>query len=163
MSPQRDSPDDRSADRLEAQPSRAPRRRITVIDDAADFLSLVRDVLEPTYEVTTSTGEDMDLDALVRFGSDLIVLDLRLQEGGGQLQGMELLGLIRAHDLLRLVPIVVCSADVAQLNVNREALARVPHCWVLPKPFSLDEFETTLGEALRDGGPRSDSPSPMAG
>ena len=161
MSPPRGSQDDRSASRPGAQASRA-RRRITVIDDAADFLSLVRDVLEPTYEVTTSTGEGIDLDALVRFDSDLIVLDLRLREAGGQLQGMELLRLIRAHRLLQQVPIVVCSADVAQLSVNREALARVPRCWVLPKPFSLDEFETTLGEALRDDGPRSEPPSRLA-
>ena len=174
VGPHRDSPDDSSADRPEAHATRFPRRRITVIDDATDFLSLVRDVLEPTYEVTTSTGEGLDLDALVRFDSDLIVLDLRLPEGGRQLQGMELLRLIRAHARLRLVPIVVCSADVAQLNLNRDALARVPRCWVLPKPFSLDEFERTLGEALRDGDalrggeaprdgePSPDPPSPMA-
>lgn len=181
MGPHRASSDDRSPHRPEAQATRTPRRRITVIDDATDFLSLVRDVLEPTYDVTTSTGEGLDLDALVRFDSDLIVLDLRLPEGGRQLQGMELLRLIRAHASLWLVPIVVCSADVAQLNLNREALARVPRCWVLPKPFSLDEFETTVGEALRDGDalpgggdalpgsgaprdgePNSDPPSPMA-
>lgn len=163
VSPQRDSPDDRSARRPKAPIPSASRRRITVIDDATDFLSLVRDVLEPTYDVTTSTGEGLDLDALIRSDPDLIVLDLRLREGGAQLQGMELLRLIRAHRLLRLVPIVVSSADVAQLRVNREALARVPRCWVLPKPFSLDEFETTLREALRDGESKPDSPSPMAG
>jgi CheY-like chemotaxis protein len=149
VSLQGDSPDEpvRDAHRPPVDPAR--RTRVTVIDDAPDFLALVADVLEGTYEVTTSTGEDLDLEGLVRFDPDLIVLDLRLRDVGEQLTGMELLRLIRAHRILRTVPIVVCSADIAQLTRNRDALARVPRCWVLPKPFSLDEFERMLAEALR--------------
>jgi CheY-like chemotaxis protein len=125
--------------------------RIAVIDDEPEFLALVTDVLEGTYEVVTSTGEDLDLEGLVRIDPDLVVLDLRLREVEHQLSGMELLRLIRGHRLLQAVPIVVCSADVAQLTRNREALASVPRCWVLPKPFSLDDFERLLAEALRAG------------
>jgi CheY-like chemotaxis protein len=159
VSLQGDSTDDLSSIPPPVPIGRGRRTRITVIDDAVEFLSLVTDVLEGTYDVTTSTGDDLDLEGLLRINPDLIVLDLRLKEAGEQLTGMELLRLIRAHRLLRFVPIVVCSADVAQLTLNREALAQVPRCWVLRKPFSLDEFEAMLAEALRSGGHGPDEPA----
>jgi CheY-like chemotaxis protein len=130
-----------------------PRTRIAVIDDARDFLSLVSDVLESTCDVTVSTGEGLDLEWLVRIDPDLVLLDLRLREVEDQLTGMELLRLMRAHRVLRFVPVVVCSADIAQLNLNREALASDPRCWILRKPFGLDELERAVADALRGGAP----------
>jgi two-component system KDP operon response regulator KdpE len=139
------------------------RTRVIVIDDAPEFLALVTDLLaDRNYEVLTSRGDDLDLEALVRFDPDLVVLDLRLQEVAAQLTGMEFLRLMRAHRILRQVPVIVCSADVGQLARNRETLASMPHCWVLPKPFGLEDFEATVADALRETRPPPEQPASPA-
>lgn len=123
--------------------------RVFVIDDTPEFLVLVADLLRDSgYDVRTSEGDDIDIEALSRAVPDLIVLDLRLRAVTEQLSGMEFLQLIRAHRHLRRTPVIVCSADLAQLREHREALARDPRCWVLPKPFTLDQFEETLRAAI---------------
>jgi CheY-like chemotaxis protein len=123
--------------------------RVLVIDDTPEFLTLVTDLLrDGRYDVVTSRGDDIDVEALVGASPDLIVLDLRLRTATEQLTGMEFLRLIRAHRHLRRTPVIICSADLAQLRANREALARDAFCWILPKPFTPDAFEETVGTAL---------------
>jgi CheY-like chemotaxis protein len=136
-----------------------------VIDDAPEFLALVTDILlAGGFEVLPSMGNDLDVETLAAARPDLVVLDLRLRAASEQLTGMEYLRLIRAHRVLRLTPVVVCSADVQQLHEHRRVLARDPRCWVLPKPFTLDRFEQTvrhaLGSDLAQTAPSSEAPLP---
>jgi CheY-like chemotaxis protein len=131
--------------------------RVFVIDDTPEFLTLVAELLRNSgYDVVTSSGDDIGVETLVQARPDLILLDLRLRAVTEQLSGIEFFHLIRAHRHLRRTPVIICSADLAQLRAHGEALARDPRCWVLAKPFSLDEFEATLGAAL--GEPMTPSP-----
>ena len=57
-------------------------------------------------------------------------------------------------------PVIVCSADLSQLRDNHDALAQDPRCWILPKPFSLDQFEETLDAAI--GAPQTPDVTPRA-
>jgi two-component system, OmpR family, response regulator len=122
------------------------RRRVTVVDDSPELLALLGDVLRfDGVDVSLFDGgttlHDIDESA-----PDLLVLDLRLASDG--LTGMQMIRHVRSDQVLRDVPIVVCSAALDEVREHEEELSRTPRVFVLPKPFSLDEFESCLGMAF---------------
>lgn len=125
------------------------RHRVTVIDDREDFLELMVDVLSPRHEVATFSGHDLTPDDVVDSRPDLLVIDLRL--ASGDLQGLDIVRLARAHRDLRAVPIVVCSGDPFALDDRAEALSSAGNTAMLLKPFSLETVEEIVGRGL-DGG-----------
>lgn len=125
---------------------RVRQRRLTVVDDSPELLALFG-------EVFRSDGmEIMLFDGAVTIrdieGSrpDLVVLDMRLGNDG--VAGLELVRSLRAHRDLRNVPIIVCSAAMDTLVDHADELAGSPDVFVLSKPFSLDELESCVEEAL---------------
>ena len=125
------------------------RRRITVIDDQDDFLELMMDVLSPRHHVATFSGHDLTPDDVVDSRPDLLVIDLRLARG--DLQGLDIVRLARAHRDLRAVPIVVCSGDPLALDGRAEALSSAGNTAMLLKPFSLETVEEIVGRGLDRG------------
>lgn len=129
-------------------PARSP--RISVVNDNPDFLELMSAILDEDagYEVTLHHGEEMALTELKAAHPDLIIMDLLL----GQASGWEIVVLARADDELRDVPVIVCSADIAQLRERADELARIGGLHVLQKPFGVDELtglvERVLGEPV---------------
>jgi DNA-binding response OmpR family regulator len=124
-------------------------QRITVIDDNAEFVDLVREFLTDFgYSVEGFQGDDLGLQDLARTDPDLVILDLRLKPGGRQLTGWEFLVLMRSHADLRSVPIIVCSADLRELESRREELQTMVGAYALPKPFGLGELERIVSDAL---------------
>jgi CheY-like chemotaxis protein len=125
------------------------RRRITVIDDQDDFLELMTDVLSARHEVVAFSGHDLTPDDVVDSRPDLLVIDLRLARG--DLQGLDIVRLARAHRDLQAVPILVCSGDPLALDGRAEALSSAGNTAMLLKPFSLEAVEQIVGRGL-DGG-----------
>lgn len=123
--------------------SRPP--RISVVNDNPDFLALMADILDEDagYDVTLFNNDDVTIEEIVDAEPDLLIIDLLL----GGVSGWDLVTLARAHDRLSGVPIIVCSADVAELRDRAADLERVGDVHILAKPFSVDEM-TGLVEQL---------------
>jgi CheY-like chemotaxis protein len=122
--------------------------RVTVIDDHAEFLGLMRQLLSGTYDVRTFTGHDISPDDILDSNPDLLVLDLRLDTR--DLQGWDVVRLVRAHRHLRAIPIIVCSADHAALR-ERSAAMRAAKVASLAKPFELEALEALIQRGLSHG------------
>ncbi len=126
--------------------------RITVVNDSVDFLELMREILgDAGYAVTTFEGDATSIDQIAASAPDLLVIDLRL--GGFAPTGWDVALMARAHDALRDVPIVVCSADPGLLRERMDEMATLADLHVLAKPFGLADAEELVDRLLaRDAG-----------
>jgi CheY-like chemotaxis protein len=122
--------------------------RIAIVEDSAEVVDLLRDVLEDNgNEVVAFSGEGNGLVSdLATAGPDAVILDLLFRGDGSQLSGWDYLRLVRSHAALCRVPILVCSADVAQLRKRRGETQRDPLLVALEKPFSLDQLEHAVSQ-----------------
>ena len=122
------------------------RRRISVLNDNADFLELMQAILDEDagYEVSVFSGEDTSIDQLSESDPDLIIVDLLL----GGASGWEIVTLARVHTRLSGVPIIVCSADVNGLRARAGELERMGKVHVMPKPFGIEEMTSLVEELI---------------
>ena len=118
------------------------RRRISVLNDNADFLELMSAILdeEAGYSVSVFAGEETSIDQLAGSKPDLVIVDLLL----GGASGWEIVTLSRADARLATVPIIVCSADVNGLRSRASELERVGNVHVLAKPFGIEEMTSMV-------------------
>ena len=56
--------------------------------------------------------------------------------------------LARADEALASVPIIICSADVAQLREREEELATIGNVHILSKPFGIDDLTGLVERVL---------------
>lgn len=127
--------------------SRPALPRITVINDSADFLDLMQEILaDAGYEVTTFHADETSIERIAASGPDLLVIDLRL--GGRDPTGWDVALMARAHDRLRDIPIVICSADALELNRRRDEMTALADMHVLAKPFGLADAEELVGRLV---------------
>lgn len=120
--------------------------RIAIVDDSPAVVDLLREVLEEAgYDVVAFSGEGCSLVSDVALATpNAVILDLLFRGPGSQLSGWDYLRLMRSHEVLRRVPILVCSADVVELREHREEVERDPLLLTVEKPFTLDVFEDAL-------------------
>jgi CheY-like chemotaxis protein len=124
----------------------APRTAYDVLlveDDAADAL-LIKEALREggMARNITQVGDGVEALAYLRDAArprpDLIVLDLNMP----RMNGRELLGLLKADNVLRVVPVVVLTTSSAPDDItaayNQHANAYVT------KPVNLDDFVTAV-------------------
>ena len=124
----------------------APRRNVTVVDYSPDVLTLLGDVLRSDgFKVSLLDGATTFM-AIVDSQPDVLVIDWRL--GTGSLNGGDIIREARSNHALRAVPIIVCSAALDELEAVADELAQVPQLYILNKPFSLEELEACVGQAL---------------
>lgn len=119
-------------------------RTILVINDAPEFLDLMRDFLrEEGYAPHTHTDGEC-IPALIRqVQPALIVLDLVL----GDTDGRAVLTELRADERARDIPVIVCSA--ASERVRRHAATlHDDRIRVLEKPFDLDHLLALIVELI---------------
>lgn len=124
-------------------------RRIVVVDDDSDILSILADVLETEgYEPATFTSAASALDYMTQTRPLLLVTDLLMPVMNGQ----ELIARVRSlyGDTL---PIVVMSA-----SVNLGAVVGLPIQAFLSKPFDLDELIDVVARCLAAQGMPSVAP-----
>lgn len=118
--------------------------RVTVVDDAPDFLELMRLVLEPHGYAVTCIAEHATVQRLVDSRPDLMIIDLRLQQPPTELAGWDLIVLASHHAELHDVPIVVCSADLTELNERTQEVEGAERLYALAKPFELAALESLV-------------------
>ncbi len=123
----------------------AVQRHILAIDNSQAVLDLFRELLEGEgYRVSTQSYVDKDLDAIKDLAPDLIILDYMW---GAEDEGWTLLQLLRMDPETKSIPIVLCTAAVA------EARELEPHLTergvrVVLKPFDLDDLLGAIHDAL---------------
>jgi CheY-like chemotaxis protein len=121
--------------------------RLTVVDDSPELLALFGDALRADGVELALFDGAVTIHEIEQSRPHLLVMDLLL--GVDNLTGLEMIRLLRAHRTLRHVPIIVCSAAVDAIRNHEDELSRTANLFVLPKPFSLDDLEMCVGEALR--------------
>ena len=122
--------------------------RITVINDSSEFLAVMDElIVSMGHQMTGFHALYAALDDVVASRPDVMILDLRLEDQRQATSGWELLALARAHDALRSVPVILCTADTAELERRADELAQIADVHVRPKPFAIQEM-TSLIDAL---------------
>jgi len=128
--------------------------RVTVVNDNAEFLALVRDILEDDrYDTTTIDGDRPDALDLIRASRpDLLMIDLRMGLEG--LHGWDVAQQVRADPAFDGLPVLICSADAPALKELEEDLAGDQHVASLAKPFSIDDLTGAIDALLAEAAPR---------
>ena len=121
--------------------------RITVVNDYPAFLEMMQAMLgEAGHDVTTFDGDRASLAEIRATRPEVLIIDVMAKGEGST--GWDVIGLARADDDLRKVPIVVCTADVLQSGPRLEELERAGDIHVLQKPFSSAELHRMIGPLL---------------
>lgn len=122
------------------------RRRVTVINDDAEVLAILREILEDqAYDVVGMRGAEQSIEDIAVTEPDLLVVDLRLDPQASRLSGWEMVAMSRVHPRLREVPIVVISADLLAIRERADELQAYGDVHLMSKPFEV----TTLEELVR--------------
>ena len=121
--------------------------RITVVNDNEQFLALMHDLLsEEGYDVKVVDGDTATIEKIAATDPDLLVIDLRL--GSTAPSGWDVLLMARAHEPLREIPVVLCSADIVELRARADEMAAIADVHVLEKPFRIEEAEELVRRLL---------------
>ncbi len=130
-------------------------RRIMIMDDAAEIVALLHDLLtEEGYDVAAYAALQ-DLEEVERVNPDLIILDLLF---GGETQGWQILQQLETRPSTASIPVLLCSAANAQLEAHADVL-HAKGVRMVAKPFDVDDLLAGIAEAL-DPCPRR--PAPVA-
>jgi sigma-B regulation protein RsbU (phosphoserine phosphatase) len=117
--------------------SRAPLRRLLVVEDDPDQCRALRDRLEHYgYRVCCAKNGEAAVGMLQTKAFDGILLDLRLPT----VQGGEVLR--RAHEVCPDLPVLVLSASQSRIRAVQESQAAA--CGYIYKPFTIDELKQAL-------------------
>jgi CheY-like chemotaxis protein len=122
--------------------------RVTVLNDSAEFLDMIGDILEDQrYPVTLVDGDEPEpLERIRESRPELLMIDLRL--GTDKLHGWDIAQQVRHDRELARVPILICSADVAALTEIEDQLDDTRLTAMLAKPFQIEELLETVERLL---------------
>ncbi len=128
--------------------------RILVIDDDETILDLLQDTLQPEYQVATAHDSLEGVELMMTERFDLMIIDL----GMPVLDGVELIGKIRANSPFDKIPILVLSAYPELRSRLRGADVQA----IMPKPFSIETLQRTVAKIIHGetGRTPSQAPSP---
>jgi CheY-like chemotaxis protein len=114
---------------------------IGVVNDDTVFLQLMDELLtEEGYSTFIHFVGSTAYDRIKEEQPDLVILDIRMEHPEA---GWITLDLIRLDPVTRPIPVIVASADIAQL-LHKEDILRRMNCTPLPKPFDLDILMETI-------------------
>jgi len=124
------------------------RKHIFAVNDASDFLDIVRELLqEERYNVTTTNYVPATFAQIEALRPSLIVMDLAI----GIQAGWDLLEQLAKGAAVRDIPVIVVSTNLRYLETVEADPARFSADRVLTKPFDLDDLvnavETLIGPA----------------
>ena len=124
--------------------------RVTVVNDTAEFLDLVHDILEgDRYKTTLIDGDRPDVLDLIRSSHpDLLMIDVRLGVEGDH--GWEIAQEVRSEPRFKELPVLLCSADTLALKALESGIAETRRVATLEKPFTIDELVSTIDQLLAD-------------
>jgi CheY-like chemotaxis protein len=124
--------------------------RIVLIEDNPADVLLVREAIrERGITVELISYADVP-EAIAGLGNpdnsppDAILMDLNLPRG----EGMTVIKELRASERLREVPLAILTSS--QSPRDREQAQRLEVQWYIHKPSTLDEFLSTVGDAVSE-------------
>lgn len=118
-------------------------RRIVMVDDEPDFLTIASTWLEPKYELVPFTDGASLLSQLAVLEPDLLILDVRLPG----LDGFKLCRRIRADRRFQGLPILFLTASHSDIDFFRNL--EVGGTSYLTKPVSRRELLARIKELLQ--------------
>jgi DNA-binding response OmpR family regulator len=111
-------------------------RKIVVVDDSAEILGLLSDVLDDEgFQVVCCDAADAALETVASEHPALVILDLTM---AGTLT-WNLVDTLAADPRTRRTPFIICSGAVHELNAAEDRI-RALGGDVLGKPFDLDQL-----------------------
>lgn len=118
---------------------------ILAVDDEADILEFIRIVLdEAGYKVLTALSGHEALQILYRTRPDLILMDIMMPE----LDGMELIKILKIMESSESIPIVVVSAKTDPSD--RVSALKEKAADYVCKPFSPQQLVKSVNNILRN-------------
>lgn len=119
------------------------RDKVLVVDDEPDIAALVIALLESEgfHAYLAPSGNDA-LAMIARLKPTAIVLDLSLPD----LDGVQVLRLLKAQPSTERIPIVVVSAYTGRLTAADRAQVQ----GIFEKPFDLDELASCIGYLCKE-------------
>ncbi len=120
-----------------------PKKRIFIVDDQEEVLSLLKDYLSGVgFEVMVCKESKDVLSSINSFKPDLILLDLLMPDLGG----FEICEILNNDPQTQGIPIIIISGLGDSVDIKKaSALGVVGY---LVKPFSLDTLSKEISKAL---------------
>ncbi|HVV54204.1 MAG TPA: response regulator [Mucilaginibacter sp.] len=117
-------------------------KRILVLDDNEDILSMVHEALSyEQFEVKSLSGSEMIEEVLKEFNPDLVILDYRLSgENGGQICHY-----IKTHPAFNNIPVIIFSAYIR----NYDEILAYGCDAVIGKPFDLIDLISKINNLIQ--------------
>ncbi|HST05627.1 MAG TPA: response regulator [Chloroflexia bacterium] len=122
--------------------------RIFVADDDKDLSELIRTLLEDDgYSVTMLKAVSNAYEEIAASLPDLLILDITLEHPD---VGWLVLDKVKLDPATFDIPVIICSAAISAIRDNQDRLKRLG-CFVVEKPFDIDELLTVTARALDEG------------
>ena len=118
-----------------------PSYELLIADDDAGFREVLRDVLEPFFQLIEASCGEEAIDIMQKREIDLALLDMHMRA----LTGLETLRIVKS--LNAVVPCIIITADPTD-ELRRDA-AEAEAFTVLKKPVARSELVTTVSTALQ--------------
>src|SRR5687768_3951287 len=125
--------------------------RITVVNHNAEFLELLRDILNAEHYVTTCIDAAIqgEVARLVESRPDLRIIDQRVESD--EHHGRDIAQETRREPALDGLPVIISSGDILALESLAEDLAGVQRVQTLAKPFEITELTAAIDQLLAEG------------
>jgi DNA-binding response OmpR family regulator len=120
-----------------------PRLRLLVVDDDLDIVTYMQSLLQPEFEVITTTESENALDKILAYQPDILILDIMMPK----LSGFHLSHLIRLNKRLRGAKVIFCSSRIDREYV--EQAFRLGASEFLEKPFTPEQLRRKIFEVTR--------------
>ncbi len=125
-------------------PAQATERlKMLVVEDYQNIRTILKVMLEDSYELRMEGTVNAALDAAGEFKADIVLLDINIEEKDS---GVRLYHRLRAMDHYATKPIVAFTAYA--MPEDQERFAEIGFNACLVKPFTRQSLETALREAL---------------
>ncbi len=133
-----------------------PERVVLYIEDNLSNLKLIERLVarRPGIKLIAAMQGRLGLDLAREHRPDLILLDVHLPD----INGREVLRLLRSSEETRDIPVIVVSADATSAQIARLKLAGAQD--YITKPIDVPQFNRTLDQVLLAAAARTASPPP---
>ncbi|HWV35448.1 MAG TPA: response regulator [Thermomicrobiales bacterium] len=129
----------------EAERKQMARKHVFVVNGAAEFLDLLRELLEEEqYNVTTTNFVPLTFDQIAALQPDLLMIDLAV----GIHAGWDLLERLAREASTNQIPIIVFSTSPEILEKAQSQPERYGGQRFLGKPVDLDEVIKSIEEVI---------------
>jgi CheY-like chemotaxis protein len=134
-----------SADGARATPEQMQRQHIFVVNGSADFLDVVRELLQDEqYNVTTTNFVPLTFKQVETAQPSLLIVDLI----HGERAGWDLLAELRHEAATREIPVILVSTSEQLLEKAETERVRWGGDRYILKPFSLDALLQAIQELV---------------